>query len=109
MTRDTLLRRRTTDKGARVIVRFTAQVMNEVRLEWGALAAAMIGEGLSGLPQGWVPPAIGTPCYAWVEYCLEATGGLTRGLRVLAGTPEVRAREQAAADAGAFAGSLGGL
>lgn len=89
-----MMRRRTNADGARVIVRFTAQVLNEVRSNHGALAASAIAEGLGAPPQGWRPPE--TPCYAWVEYSLEALGHMTRALRLLAGPAEVAERERLA-------------
>lgn len=101
----TLFRRRTRN-GAHLVTRFTAQVMNEVRLEQGALAACLAAYGLSGGKSvGWQPPE--APSYAWFEYCLEATGRLTRALRLLCGPPEVAALERAAAEGG-FAASIPG-
>ena len=88
------------------LVRFTAQVMNDLRYDEKTLAAAMIAEGLSGRPQGWAPPT-DMPCYAWFEYCMEVTGCLTRGLRVLAG-PQAVVERELAAEGGSFAGSMPG-
>lgn len=101
-----VFRRKTRPDGSQSIIRFTAQVMNEVRYEQGALAACAVAEGLGAPPQGWTPPTM--PPFAWSEYVLEATGRLTRALRLLAGSPEVAERERLAilADEG-FGGSSG--
>lgn len=101
-----VFRRRSRPDGTSAVIRFTAQVMNEVRYEQGALAACAIAEGLGAPPQGWTPPTM--PCFAWSEYVLEATGRLTRALRLLAGPPDVAERERLAmlADEG-FSGSSG--
>lgn len=101
-----IFRRRTRPDGSQILIRFTAQVMNEVRLDQGSLAAAMVAEGLGAPSQGWRPPEV--PCYAWLEYVLEVTGIITRSLRLLAGPPEVVEREQLAiAQAEGFGGSMG--
>lgn len=105
-SRSSLFRQRTRANGDRVAIRFTAQILNEVRAEWGALAASCVAEGLGAPPQGWRPPEM--PGFAWMEYVLEATGHLTRSLRLLAGPPEVAERERLAmATAEGFGGSLG--
>lgn len=104
--RSEIFRRRTHSDGSRAPIRFTAQVMNDVRSEQQALAVAMLAEGLGAPPQGWKPPEM--PAYAWMEYCLEATGHLTRALRLLAGSPEAAERERLAMlTAEGFGGSMG--
>jgi hypothetical protein len=64
-------------------LKFTARIFDTMRLERGALAACCVAEGMGAPAQCWKIGDDAHQCIAWWEYCWDAAGAVTVGLRAL--------------------------